>query len=137
MKEIVINNQFGCFGLSYKGVMHYTSLKGFKVYAYKQNYNPHVLIEVSEKDAKSSLFIEYYKTPQVSGSKHNNDDYFSDHDILRNDPDLIQTIKDIGSKKASGQCSTLKIIEIPDDTNWVIEEYDGNEWIAEKHQTWS
>ena len=33
-------------------------------------------------------------------------------------------------------CSTLKIIEIPDDVDWIIEEYDGNEWVAEKHRTW-
>jgi len=30
----------------------------------------------------------------------------------------------------------LRIIEIPDGVEWQIEEYDGDEWIAEKHRTW-
>ena len=31
----------------------------------------------------------------------------------------------------------LKIVEIPDDVEWIIEEYDGKEWIAEDHRRWS
>ena len=27
-------------------------------------------------------------------------------------------------------------VEIPDDVEWQIEEYDGSEWIAEKHRIW-
>jgi hypothetical protein len=27
-------------------------------------------------------------------------------------------------------------VDIPDDVKWQIEEYDGNEWIAESHRTW-
>jgi len=30
----------------------------------------------------------------------------------------------------------LKIVEIPDDVDWEINEDDGSEWIAEKHRTW-
>jgi hypothetical protein len=28
-------------------------------------------------------------------------------------------------------------VDIPDDVNWYIEEYDGNEHVAERHRTWS
>jgi hypothetical protein len=28
------------------------------------------------------------------------------------------------------------VVEIPDDVNWQVEEYDGMEHIAEKHRTW-
>jgi len=31
----------------------------------------------------------------------------------------------------------LKIVDIPDGVEWEIEEYDGMEWVAEKHRTWS
>jgi len=31
----------------------------------------------------------------------------------------------------------LKIVEIPDGTNYEIDEYDGNEHVAEVHRTWS
>jgi hypothetical protein len=38
---------------------------------------------------------------------------------------------------ANGACADLKIVEVPDEVDWYIEEYDGNEWVAEKHRTWS
>ena len=43
-----------------------------------------------------------------------------------------------GISKADGKVnkSELEIIEIPDDIEFTIEEYDGAEWIAEKHRTW-
>lgn len=57
------------------------------------------------------------------------------NEIKRNDPILIQVIEELG-EKANGNVATLKIIEIPDDIEWEIEEYDGSEWISEKHRTW-
>ncbi len=30
----------------------------------------------------------------------------------------------------------LKVVEIPDDVDWEVENYDGIEWIAEKHRIW-
>ena len=38
---------------------------------------------------------------------------------------------------AWGCCSRLKVVEIPDGIEWQIEEYDGKEWVAETHRTWS
>jgi hypothetical protein len=32
--------------------------------------------------------------------------------------------------------SDLRIVEIPDDVNWYIAEYDGREHVAERHRTW-
>lgn len=62
--------------------------------------------------------------------------YFSYHDISRNDETLVQIVKDLGGEANTG-FSELKIVEIPDDVDFVIDEYDGVEWIAEKHRTWS
>jgi hypothetical protein len=45
-------------------------------------------------------------------------------------------VKELG-EKANGFCSSLKIVDIPIDVQWFIEEYDGNEWVSEKHRTWS
>ena len=53
----------------------------------------------------------------------------------RSDPLLIQVIEEMG-KKSFGSYATLTIIEIPDDVDFVIEEYGGNEHIAEAHRTW-
>ena len=61
---------------------------------------------------------------------------FYDRDIARDDPYLIKVVKDLGMA-ASGRHSKLKIVEIPADVDWLVQEYDGAEWVAEKHRTWS
>ena len=48
--------------------------------------------------------------------------------------DLISVIEKIGSR-ANGDHSELKIVEIPDDVEYIIEEYDGLEWISEVHNS--
>ena len=58
-----------------------------------------------------------------------------DWNIPRDDQRLVQAVEELG-KKASGKYSSLKIVEIPDDVEWEIEEYDGSEWVSEKHRTW-
>lgn len=60
---------------------------------------------------------------------------FYDRDMSRDDPYLISVIKELGDK-ANGSYAELKIVEIPADVDWTIEEYDGSEWVAEKHRTW-
>ena len=60
-------------------------------------------------------------------------------EAVRDDPDLISVIEEIGLDKASGTYGKLVIVEIPDDVpedGWDIHDYDGAEWIAEKHRTW-
>jgi hypothetical protein len=61
---------------------------------------------------------------------------FSLFDFPRNDPTLIRVVKELG-ERANGNYSKLKIIEIPLDVDWEIQDYDGIEWVAEKHRTWS
>lgn len=53
----------------------------------------------------------------------------------RNDPILVQLVEEMGSKSCAN-FSKLKIVEIPDDVEWQIAEYDGSEWVEEKHRTW-
>lgn len=60
-----------------------------------------------------------------------------DHLIPRDDPMLIETVEELGVEKASGIHARLKIVEIPEDVEWHIYEYDGNECVAENHRTWS
>ena len=60
---------------------------------------------------------------------------FNDRDIPRNDEDLVEIVESLG-KLANGSCASLTVVEIPNDVEWQIEEYDGSEWIAEKHRTW-
>ena len=39
-------------------------------------------------------------------------------------------------KWRDGKCASLKVVEVPEDAEWEIDEYDGNEHVAEKHRTW-
>lgn len=57
-------------------------------------------------------------------------------EIARDNPVLIRIVEEMGNA-ANGRYSELKIVEIPDDVNWYIEEYDGLEWVAERHRTWN
>lgn len=64
--------------------------------------------------------------------------YYSDFhmsDICRDDPVLVDIVKQLG-QEADGSCAELRIVEIPEDVNWYVEEYDGSEWVAERHRTW-
>jgi hypothetical protein len=113
--KIVINKCYGGFGLSEEAVLLYAKKKGLN------------LIVQRDKGLKIN---HYYINEKKDGN------YFSERDIQRNDPILIEVVNELG-EKADGFCSELKIVEIPDDVEWIIEEYDGKEWIAEDHRRWS
>jgi len=56
--------------------------------------------------------------------------------IQRDDPVLVQIVEQL-SEEANCHFSQLKVVEIPFDVEWEIEEYDGKEWVSEKHRTWN
>lgn len=53
---------------------------------------------------------------------------WSEYDLDRQDPLLIQVVEELG-KKANGDCAQLAIKELPQGTEFRIREYDGGEWI--------
>jgi len=61
--------------------------------------------------------------------------YDSDKELERHDPDLVRVVKVLGDA-ANGECAELKIIEIPDDVEYMILNYDGMEWVVDKHRIW-
>lgn len=61
--------------------------------------------------------------------------YAYNNENKRDDPKLIECIEALGNT-ANGRWSRLGIVEIPDDVEWQIDEYDGVERVAEKHRTW-
>jgi hypothetical protein len=70
--------------------------------------------------------------------EHNNrynDQVWSDQELARDDPVLVQVVRELGDQ-ANARLSELKIVEIPASVDWIIEEYDGKEWIAERHRIW-
>ena len=139
--KIVISQCYGGFGLSLLAKKEYAKLKGFKLFFYKQTKYEHcdgveeyVRVETSD-DGSLIMNLKKDLGAVISKWPSDNDIYFSDYEIDRTDKDLIKVVEKLG-KKANGQCADLKIVEVPDDINYEIEEYDGNEWIAEHHNTW-
>lgn len=66
-------------------------------------------------------------------------DYASGKSIRRDDPRLVAIVEKLGgiaAKNDGDDDHLLKIVEIPEDVDWEIKNYDGSEWVAEKHRTW-
>lgn len=62
---------------------------------------------------------------------------FLKEELRRDDRDLVTVVEEMQKKACSNwPRSELKVVEVPDDVEWVIQEYDGWEWVAEKHRTW-
>lgn len=110
--KVVINTCHGGFGLSQKAMERYAELKGFKL--------------VTEN---LRGFPMYY------ADSISDENMISDYNIRRDDPDLVRVVEELG-KDACSWAADLKIVEVPDDVNWEIAEYDGAEWVAECHRTW-
>ena len=118
-QKIVINACYGGFGVSIKAFERYLDLKGITYYKWKNSVDMNMLTTV----------------PQNEYDEYNNDHFLSLYHIKRDDPVLIQIIEEMGVE-ADGHYAKLKIIEIPDDVKWYIEDYDGMEHVAEVHRTW-
>lgn len=112
MKKIVINAWYGGFNLSDKAILRYAEIKGINLVWEDGRWGKH-----------------YYKD-SVSDDNH-----FSDDDIPRDDPVLVQVVEELGHD-ADGHAANLKIVEIPDDVEWHIAEHDGSEHVAENHRKW-
>lgn len=151
-REVVINRCFGGFGLSHEAMMRYAELKGLKVYPMVEDRS---LREQRDEDGRSRMFdpryfipytgkeeclcVHYYfRKPTRKMSRETGDTLKTlyDRNIKRDDPILIQVVREF-KKKAAGRFGELKIIKIPVDVKWTLEEYDGMEHIAEVHRTWS
>ena len=111
--KIVINTCHGGFGLSDEAFAMLLNRKGIEFETVSGNF---------------------YRKGMVG----NDEGYLGYHqdEFCRDDADLVAVVEALGSK-ANGKYSELKIVEVPDDVDWYIDEYDGKEWVAERHRTWS
>lgn len=133
MKKIVINTCYGGFRLSCAAMKHYLGLQGKECHFFKRSDPRHFkspMVEITITEA-----LRAYDVICTTAS-YDTDNYVSSFDIKRDDPFLIQTIEELGEEMCSAPMSELHLVEIPDDVDWYIDEYDGNEHVAEKHRTW-
>lgn len=64
-----------------------------------------------------------------------NDQHWDGSKIKRDDPVLVSIVQEMG-EAADGPLAILRVVQLPADVDWQIEEYDGQEWVAERHRTW-
>ena len=150
--KIAINTYYGCFRLSAEAEVMFYKRKYKNLYFYKNQYDLQnnligmKMVTESEYLEKANSCFDYNITYRYLGQfmpfEHEGFcEYFVNNGLYRGggkraEGDLIEGIKTFGEEKASGRFSKIKIIEIPNDVDYEIEEYDGNEWISEKHRTW-
>jgi hypothetical protein len=136
--KIVINKCFGGFSLSDKAIREYAKLKGIKLYPEEGKFGfiTYYTVPKDERvvwDEKKWNSYSLQKKQEINDKLDKQTIY--NRDIERNDPALVKVVEKLGDK-ANGEYAELKVVEIPDDIEYIIEDYDGKEWIAEKHQTW-
>jgi hypothetical protein len=143
IRRIVINDCYGGFGLSSTAVLRYLELLGKPVWG-----------EIDEKCKSLEMWKYWLVSPdaervdpsptnwhdmtmaeRIAHNQAHKQQVFDPMDIARDDPYLVQVIEELGNE-ANSKHAKLKIVEIPAHVKWQIEEYDGNEWVAEAHQTW-
>ena len=127
MKKIVINKKYGGFGLSPEAQAYFLSLKGKESFFYKGIYLDKKSI-YKKIDLKETDRFDFCTTTDQGEVVTTVKDLFIDYDINREDPDLIKTVEDLGSR-ANGRYSNLVIVEIPD-VEYEIQEYDGYETVT-------
>lgn len=115
MRKIVINEDYGGFSISLACARRMAELG-----------NETAAAEIADYEANPGrrFFGLGYYGPSEGG-------------YVRDDPALVQAVEELGGAVAGGEFASLKIVEIPDDVEWQIEEYDGWEWVAEKHRIWN
>jgi len=115
--KYVINRCFGGYSLSTEVVERYFEKKGIK---YVTSFNPRL--------------NNFFAMPIIDDALQEH--FYAEIDIARNDPQLIEAIEELGLEKSSGMFSDLSIVEVPDDAEVEVLDYDGLEYLAEKHRTW-
>jgi hypothetical protein len=152
MKKLAVNKQHGGFNISAKALklLIERGAKCVEITPEAEYYgtdNVELHLKEQREESWGSLYNDtdagdgYVNrgglgdTPLFKdGMVYDFDDDYPDR-LTRADPDLIDVIEELAAE-ADGFCAKLRVVEIPDDVEYSIEEYDGLEWVAEKHRTW-
>ena len=130
-KKIILNKCYGGFDLSEEGYRLYAQKKGLKLYKYKNNFDDNKCI-YSYSNTDNDLFVHYFTKDFGNNVEISDEDYkkysLYIREEYREDETLIQVVEELGSN-ASGRFGNLKVIEIPDNSKYKIDQYDGMETI--------
>jgi len=115
-RDVVINADHGGFGLSQDAEIAWLERTG----------TPYTVIPRDDRHSN-----ERWGPHIIVNNQH-----WSSRDIERDDPVLVQLVRELG-RNSWGPNAKLKIVRIPANVKWQIDEYDGNEWVSEQHRTWN
>ena len=143
--KIVLNGCYGGFSLSYEAMVLYWHARCRDLYFYRdisaydgyskvQKYERISLADIQNQTQFNPLTGYIYCTTEDQGEYIFNfpENVVSDRDIDRTDPILISVVETMGPKAASGRFDALYIEEIPNVTQYKIDEYDGIEELITK-----
>lgn len=134
--KIVINACFGGFGMSDEAIELYKK--------YIESKDPDIVFTddfFSRKASNHSLHwsqhvrLDQAMKPTNERPIEHKKDVETDIGVKipRYDPCLIRVVEELGDR-VNNSHSFLTIVEIDDDTDWIIQEYDGYEWISRDHK---
>jgi hypothetical protein len=136
MQKIVVNKCYGGFSLSPKAALKIYELGGTVMKYPIDEYYSSDSDKLNEDQENWKKYLETGKTSWFLTIFSPDGKYvISEREIDRDDPILVQVVEELGNE-ANGDCAKLRVVEIPDGVEWIIEEYDGLEHIAESHRTW-
>lgn len=132
--KIILNKCFGGFGVSGAGLDLYAQKKGIILCPYR------TIKGVEGVLTRGNLMNYDYCFTKDLGERlclaqADWDALFLLDASHRQDETLIEVVEELG-EKASGFYAKLKIVDIPDDLDYVIEDYDGFETLHQRVQIW-
>lgn len=135
--KIVINVKYGGLGLSEKAVLRYAEIKALPLYVLDREgfAGPTYSLVPEAERVNLEGFWQMPPDERKASWQAYLAQTFSVRGIPRNDPALAQVVEELGAE-ADGEYAELQVVEIPDNVNWEIEDYDGYEHVAECHRTW-
>jgi hypothetical protein len=120
VRHVVINACHGGFSLSHDAILLYHRYAGTQIYW-------------RDLEPSSSWSPRIYHLDPECTDQH----CWSDQDLVRDDPVLVRVVRELGGDAAGGPAAMLKVVKVPADVSWIVQDYDGMEWVAEVHRTWS
>lgn len=139
-RKLVVNKCHGGFGLSETAVLAYAARKGLTLYPEPSQFGSIMeptwwMVPIERRPPSQDGWHEMTMDQRRDSNAAHDAAQLTPREIPRDDADLIAVVEALG-EAASGKFAALKVVEIPADVEWTIEEYDGREWVAEKHRTW-
>lgn len=138
--KVILNKCFGGFSVSDQAYRLYAQKKGLQLYRYCRDYDKKTkkLFYKKLNDNENSFLTEFF-IKNLGDEFEYKQDYYQYKIVLnqtnREDPILIEVIEELG-EKANGDCSRLKIVDIPNDMKYVVFDYDGIESLHTDMPVW-